>query len=159
MSPLSQCALLFHCSIVPALPSRAILFSEHWSIGQWNSGPMRQCGLLIHCSIAHFPSSSPGVFISLESIALLLYCSRFSVPLISAVSILARISLYRKKEVGSLSLTNAPHCDRNFACHGVFRWLSAPDTHPPDSPQIGPSLAKYQSGLNPFAEERLWGGI
>jgi hypothetical protein len=64
---------------------------------QWANAPMRQCSLLIHCSIAHFPSSSPGVFISLRSIALLFYCSRFSVLVISAVSILARISLQKKR--------------------------------------------------------------
>jgi len=51
--------------------------------------PLSQCANAVYCSTdLLFPLlRSPDLFISLRSIALLFVCSRFSVPLISAVSI------------------------------------------------------------------------
>ena len=45
IEPMRSIVPLFYCSLPAVL---AHLLSEHWSIGQWNSGPMRQCGLLLH---------------------------------------------------------------------------------------------------------------
>ena len=83
-APMRSTVPLIYCSRFCVF--RAFCFQ---SIGALDNGTVGRCANAVYCSTdLLFPLlRSPGVFISLRSIALLFVCSRFSVPLISTVSI------------------------------------------------------------------------